>query len=251
MQAYIEKGFAWVGITEHIPPVSDRFLYPEEIEAGLDAAAMYGRFRRYIVACRRLQETYAPRLRIFVGFETEMVTGYEAHVRELVQTFQPDYMVGSLHHVNDLPFDLSEAHYRRAAAAVGGIEALYCRYFDQQAEMLEVLRPQVVGHFDYIRLFDPHYPARLQRPEIWARVRRNLARIKELGLMLDYNVYALRKGSREPFVSAPILEEALALGIPLAPGDDSHGLDSVGLNVAEAIRRLQAAGADTRWRLPA
>ena len=35
--AYIERGFDWVGITEHIPPVDDRFRYPEEIKAGLNA----------------------------------------------------------------------------------------------------------------------------------------------------------------------------------------------------------------------
>lgn len=32
--AYIHKGFKWVGITEHIPPVSADFLWPWDIEKG-------------------------------------------------------------------------------------------------------------------------------------------------------------------------------------------------------------------------
>ena len=41
VQAYIAHGYPWVGITEHMPPVSDDYLYPEEIAAGLDAAIMH------------------------------------------------------------------------------------------------------------------------------------------------------------------------------------------------------------------
>ena len=31
---YARQGFAWVGLTEHIPPVSDDFLFHGELEAG-------------------------------------------------------------------------------------------------------------------------------------------------------------------------------------------------------------------------
>jgi histidinol-phosphatase (PHP family) len=69
--AYIDQGYPWVGITEHMPPVSDAFVYPEEQRAGLDAAALGQRFADYMAVCRRLQSSYADRIRIFVGFETD------------------------------------------------------------------------------------------------------------------------------------------------------------------------------------
>ena len=37
IKQYIKLGFTKVGITEHIPPVSDKFLYPDEIEDKLSA----------------------------------------------------------------------------------------------------------------------------------------------------------------------------------------------------------------------
>ena len=72
--AYIAQGFAWVGITEHMPPASDEFLYSEEIEAGLNAAVMYERFARYMTTARELQAKYARDIRIFVAFEGESYT---------------------------------------------------------------------------------------------------------------------------------------------------------------------------------
>lgn len=251
VETYVRKGFRWVGITEHMPPVSDRFLYPEEMAAGLDAAAIRARFERYIHTCRELQRRYEADIRIFVGMETEAYTGALNYAEQLIKEFRPDYWVGSVHHVADIPIDGTAELYREAAAAVGGIDRLYCDYFDRQLEMIRRLTPAVVGHFDLIRIFDDDYPARLEKPEITARITRNLDLIRELGLILDFNVRALAKGASEPYVSTPILRMAIDRGIAVVPGDDSHGVDTVGQNLDEGMAILKQMGADTRWRRPA
>ncbi|MFA7013884.1 MAG: histidinol-phosphatase [Desulfobacterales bacterium] len=250
IQRYIEKGFAWVGITEHMPPSENRFRYPEETQAGLGVNDLYQRFARYMDTGRRLQEKYRFQIQILVGFESETYSGSPDFIDRLTEAFHPDYIVGSLHHVDDLGFDCSSGQYLQAAAALGGIDALYMRYFDLQHEMLRMLRPAVVGHFDLIRIFDPRYPQRILQPEIFQRIIRNLELIKNLDLILDYNVRALLKGADEPYISEPILRKALEMGINVVPGDDSHSIDSVGVGIAEGIRRLEALGFDTDWRRP-
>jgi len=250
LEAYAAQGFAWVGITEHMPPPEDRFRYPDEIAAGLDARALRERFARYIATGRRLQAAFAGRLTVFVGMETETYSGAVAYARELADAFAPDYLVGSVHHVADRNFDFSPEAYTRAARAVGGLDALYIRYFDLQLEMIQALKPAVVGHFDLVRVYDPDYRARLERPEIRTRIRRNLACIRDLGLILDFNVRALVKGATEPYIAAPILQAAHAMGIALVPGDDSHGVDTVGRHIPRAIDLLQALGASTDWPRP-
>lgn len=248
VQAYIDAGFAWVCLTEHMAPAASA-LIPED-EAPLSVAQLSVRFKRYFAEARRLQRTRKSELAIYVGFETEAWDGYQEAVRGVIDEFEPDMVVGSVHHVANIPFDYSAAHYRRAVAAAGGIVELYCAYFDRQLELIETFRPAVVGHFDLVRLFDPDYPQRWQTPAIRQRALRNLTRIKALDLMLDFNVRALTKGQPEPYVSAPWLRHAVELGIPLAPGDDSHGVATVGANVAAGIDILLAAGADCAWRRP-
>ena len=248
--AYIGKGFAWVGITEHMPPPGDPFIYPEERAAGLNAADLYRRFGDYIAEGRALQEKYADRIRIFIGMETETCTGSTALVADLRARFKPDYVVGSLHHVNDHPFDLSPEAYARAAKSSGGMIPFYCRYFDEQYQMLQDVRPQVVGHFDIVRIFDPAYRQRLEHADVKQRVIRNLQLIRELGAILDFNVRSLSKGASEPYVTESILKIALSLGIPAVPGDDAHGVDTVGLNVERGIKILEGFGFDLNWAEP-
>jgi histidinol-phosphatase (PHP family) len=74
--------------------------------------------------------------------------------------------------------------------------------------------------------------------------------VGDVGAILDYNVRALAKGQPEPYVSQPILERASALGLRIAPGDDSHGVDGVGVGLDEGIRRLRSAGFGSDWPDP-
>ena len=250
IQAYVDRGFTWAGITEHMPPLSDQFLYPEEIRQGLDAGKMYHRFERYVSTCRQLQERYRPRIQLYVGCELEFYEGAVAFVRQLMDTFVFDYVVGSLHHVDNIGFDHSPELYHAAVRASGGIEALYCAYFDAQYEMISAVEPQVVGHFDLVRIFDDDYRQRLTLPSVAQRIGRNLELIKDLDLTLDCNVRALAKGADEPYPTRAILQQAVELGISIVPGDDSHGADTVGEHIDEANRLLLALGADTNWRRP-
>ena len=251
VQAYMDWGYPWVGITEHMPPASDAYLYPEEKQAGLDAGALLERFAEYMTVCRRLKAKYADRIEILVGFETEYYEGSIDLARRLIGQFSPDYVVGSVHHVKEIPFDYSPQKYREAADRCGGLDELYNAYFDQQFEMLQALKPNVVGHLDLIRIYDPEYRVRIVKPEIWKKILRNLEWVRRLGLILDFNLRPLSRGEKEPYLSTPILEQAVHMGIDVVPGDDSHGVDTIGKYMAAAIEMLQAAGAPTDWRRPA
>ncbi len=247
---YSRCGFAWAALTEHMPAVSDRFLYPEELRDGLDAADTRQRFERFVVEARQLQRDWADRLRLFVGLECEAYTGAIELARDLTVRHQLDYVVGSVHHVDDLPIDTSQTDWLCAAEQVGGVEQLYLLYFDHQLEVIERLRPAVVGHFDLVRLHDPDYRERLASPAIRLRAERNLERIAALGLCLDVNSRAFAKGQDEPFPCRPLLEMALDLGIRLLPGDDSHSAADVAGGYERTLALLEELGLRAPWPDP-
>jgi histidinol-phosphatase (PHP family) len=74
--------------------------------------------------------------------------------------------------------------------------------------------------------------------------------IKRLDLILDYNLRPLSRGEDEPYLSAPILKKASEMGIDIVPGDDSHGVDTIGSHMHSAIAMLRAAGVGMTWRKP-
>jgi len=244
---YIELGFKRVGITEHIPPVNDDFLYPEEKALHLTAVDLNKRFENYFKTLNHLKKKYSAEIKLFAGMETEAYTGYIPHVKRLISTFQPDYIVGSVHHIHDIYFDYSREDYDKAAAVCGSYEALYETYFDRQHEMIQALKPFVVGHFDLIRIYDQAYAKRLLNPKIQEKVLRNLRLIKSLNLVMDFNLRPLARGEKEPYLTDSVLNAVKEMDIPVVPGDDSHGVNEAGGHVDKAIEILKARGFNTQW----
>ena len=156
IRAYIKGGFHWVGITEHAPAPNLELMYRDEQEAGMSPEFMFARFGEYMKECRRLRDEYRAEITIYPALEIETYSGFETFVPHLIRVFQPDYLVGSVHFVNDICFDYSPHLYQQAVESAGGIESLYERYFDAQYEMISLLKPAVVGHFDLIRIYDKH-----------------------------------------------------------------------------------------------
>ncbi len=239
-----------MGISEHMPPPEHRIIYPDELEQGFSVKDLGDRFSRYFFELERLKKKYKSDIRIFKGFETETVTGSPALVRSLIREFNPDYIVGSIHHLNDRCFDYSRQDYEAIAADFKGLDTMYTAYFDAQYKMILDLHPFVVGHFDIIRIYDPDFEARLDKPEIAERIQRNLSVIKELGLVLDYNLRPLAKGKKMPYLTPAILERAKALGIPVIPGDDAHSKEQAGMFVDKAVQSLKDMGFSTNWPTP-
>lgn len=247
---YINLGYNWVGITEHVPAINEDLLYPDQAEAGFTPEFLMNRFAGYIEECRRLQEKYADTITIYTAMEIETYSGYDTFIPMLLERFEPDYIVGSVHFVNDMGFDYSLKQYDNTAKSVGGYDTMYCRYFDLQYDMIKLLKPSIVGHFDLIRIFDPEYRFRLRKPEISKRVVRNLELIKDLDLIMDYNLRSLLKGADEPYITDSILRMARDMNIKVVPGDDSHGLDNIHINMEQAVKTLDSLGFDTDWPRP-
>jgi histidinol-phosphatase (PHP family) len=249
VNAYIDAGFAWAGLTEHMPPMDDAWRYPDEAASGLSATTLQQRFAAYFDECRRLRDKYRDRIELFCAFETETYPGSTAVVRELLRATQPDYIVGSVHHVGGIGIDYDRELYAQARAQAGGLAQLYCAYFDAQYAMLLELEPAVVGHFDLIRIFDQDYHNTLRHPEVWARIERNLDCIAHHDLILDFNVRGFDK-TAEQYPSRPVLEAALARQISIVPGDDSHGVASVARNYDKGVALLAELGHNRQWRRP-
>lgn len=241
LDAAIERGMVTYGVTNHVPTSEARFLYDDERAAGLDLEGRFAQFEAYARLSSEAVEAYAGRLEVLRGFEAEVVptASYVADMRGLRERYGFDYVVGSVHWVDEQPIDVSAELFDSAVRHVGGLEAFLVRYYRQVAEMVDELHPEVVGHFDLPRLFsegDPAHDAQVVR----AAGEQALELIAEQGALLEVNTAGFRKGLRGAYPAPWVVERASELGIAVTFSDDSHHVDHVAANLEKARAYLLA-----------
>jgi histidinol-phosphatase (PHP family) len=212
VQAAVRRGFATYGLSEHAPRGSPDDLYPEERDAGLTPADLAVRFDAYVAEAHRLREAYAGQIELLVGLETENISPEDlAQLEGVLAKYgtQIEYVVGSVHHVRGTPIDFDRSTYGRALAAFGtgptAASDFLSAYFDAQYELLLRIRPEVVGHIDLCRLYEPGL--RLEdHPEAWAKLERNVRYAIEYGALFELNAAALRKGWPGPYPGKDVID---------------------------------------------
>ncbi len=240
VQAAVDAGFTTYGLSEHAPRFKPEHLYPEEQH--LAPRDLQVTFQRYVASALALRQQYEERLELLIGFETEAlpVDTWAQQMQEIRRAAPFDYMVGSVHSIGDTWVDLNPATTERAAEACGGFEPMRCLYFDRLAQLVETLRPEIVGHVDLIRRFEPadfrFGATAMQHAE------RVLEAARASGSALEVNAAPVRRGFGPVYPGPQVLARACLMGVPVTLGDDSHGPDGVGVGLDACLEAIAAAG---------
>lgn len=238
-----ELGFAAYGVSEHAPRTEERFLYPEEVRKGFTCGRLMGDFERYAETLHALCDAFDDGPLLLRGFEAEVVPmqSYGKTMRELRQRFDFQYIVGSVHYVDEIQIDGPAQEFERAMRLCGGLEKLCIRYYQTVAAMVEELQPEIVGHLDLVRKNGSKLGA-LDTPAIRHEAQRALEIIARSGAILDLNTAAYRKGLHCPYPEPWLLQTASQMGIGVCFGDDSHSPEEVGAGLIKAREYLLENG---------
>ena len=250
LDAAVAYGFTTFGVTAHAPRSHARFLYPEEVDAGYTPDDLARDFRNYADTCAGLADEYSGRLEVLRGAEIEVVPGssYADEARALRERYGLDYLVGSVHWVDEMPFDTSKADFEKAVARLGGLEPFALRYYDLAGEMVDRVSPEVVGHLDLPRLYAEGAPE-LESGAVRSAVASVLERALAAGSILEVNVRAEQRGLTTPYPAPWIVRLAAEIGVPLCFSDDSHSAETVGAGIESGRSYLLGLGVDTITRL--
>lgn len=175
-------------------------------------------FDSFVKEAQRLKTKYSNDIELLIGSEIEYIhPDYTAHVEMLKKNWQLDYVVGSLHHVGGIPIDYSPELYQHALTTVakGDYVTFYETYYDEQWQMLKTVKPQVVGHFDLIRIFTPQDQpppclttalAATSSSSLWQKMERNIDWIISYGGLFEINSRAWKKGLKDAYPQRDVIQ---------------------------------------------
>ncbi|MBL7110850.1 MAG: histidinol-phosphatase [Bacteroidales bacterium] len=254
----IKQGFSFLGFTDHSPvPFPNTFAIHE---GGLDD---------YVEAINRLKvqgsgestkiENRKSKIEILLGLEYDYIPGLTGSVRELRDAYPFDYIIGSVHLIRNTHPGLiwfidgpQAATYDQGLRDVFGGDArkAVTAYWRQLQEMVTQEKPDIIGHFDKVKMHNHDRFFREDDPWYVALAEESLELIRQTGAVVEINTRGLyKKRSASLFPSSNLLKKILQLKIPVALTSDAHKPEELSLHFDEARAILQEIGFRSQWML--
>jgi histidinol-phosphatase (PHP family) len=240
VKAALDAGFSGIGFSAHAPlPFANAWSMKEE-----DAAA-------YFAEIRKLEKEYAGRIEVFAALEQDYVPGMTKAFAAVKKETSADYLIGAIHLVvaqeqQGLWFiDGPKENFDSGLSNIfqGDIRKALQAYFHQLREMISREKPDVIAHFDKIKMNNAGRYFSEDEPAYLREISDTLDAIAASGGIMEVNTRGLYTGRFADFYpAARFLKQACALKIPVTISSDAHQPAEIASGFAEAEAMLKDAG---------
>ena len=222
-----ERGIEELGVSEHIYRFSaalEVWQHPFWRSQAVDDLDAYCAFVRDETDLR-------------LGIEADFVVGAEDRMASLLDGYEWDYVVGSVHFIREGAVDHEDFDVWDSARDP---DQVWRRYFEILGEAARSGMFDILAHPDLVKMWGR------QRPQPDGDLRRyyDLAMegIAESGIAVEVSTAGLRKPVGELYPARPFLEMVLDAGNPIALSSDAHAPDHLGAGYEQAVELLGDLG---------
>lgn len=226
-QAASDRGIAELGVSEHIYRFSralEIWRHPFWVQNARDDLDGYRGFVREQTDLK-------------LGIEADFVPGGEDRTASLLDAYDFDYVLGSIHFLRDDAIDMDDFSVWRSGRSP---EAIWRAYFETLARAARSGLFDILAHPDLVKVWGPERP----RPEGDPRryYEPAIEAIAETRIAVELSTAGLRKRVRELYPAEGFLQDCVAAGAPVALSSDAHRPEDVGADYEQALALLERLG---------
>jgi histidinol-phosphatase (PHP family) len=229
-EAASERGIAELGVAEHI----HRFSQALEVWQH----PFWRRWARDDVDdyCAFVREQTDLRL----GIEADYVSGREDRIASFLDAREWDYVVGSVHFVQDAAVDLDGPDWEHVWGRGDRADKVWERYFATLGTAARSGLYDIMAHPDLVKVWGSARPQPERDPRHYYEPA--VEAMLEAGVAMELSTAGLRKPAGELYPAPALLEMAVDAGLPIALSSDAHEPEHVGHRYDEALAALADAG---------
>ena len=185
-----------------------------------------------------VQKAKAKGYNVKLGIELDFIPGKEKEIADFLKPYPWDYVIGSVHWIDDWGFDLAEMREKWNQPS---ILKVYEDYFWRIEKLLESKQFDILGHVDVIKVFG-HRPNVEEHEKLLRIYDRIVPMIKKSGITVEMSTAGLRKPVGELYPAPELMERLVRAKIPMMINSDAHRPDHVGEDYDKGIDYLRSYG---------
>jgi histidinol-phosphatase (PHP family) len=192
---------------------------------------------QYFEEIKKLKIAYNSSIKIHPSLEIDYIPGIASPASELFTNYPLDYKIGSIHFVDAFDDGYPWGIDGSAKLFAEGIEKIWNKdakkavqkYYQLLREMISLAKPDIIGHFDKIRMHNEEN-LYFSEEDSWYRreVFESLELLGDSKCMVEVNTRGMYRGNKkEPYPSLWILKEMAKMNIPIVLNSDAHKPDEI------------------------
>jgi histidinol-phosphatase (PHP family) len=227
VKAAIKAGLKEIGFSDHAPMVHQRM-------PGITMD--FDELPKYHDMILDVQQRYASQISIKIALEADFIPGYEAKIKEIVDGFPYDYLIGSVHFIDNWAFDDPDPKVKEYWK-IHDVNDVYRKYYKLLQQSAKTGFYHIIGHPDLPKKFGA-------RPtiDLTDEIKATAQVFKETGVAIEINTAGLRKPIGEMYPAPNCLKIYHDAGVPLTFGSDSHTPEDVGRDFDKAMDLAKSVG---------
>lgn len=171
-----------------------------------------------------------------MSIEMDYTPGKQAEMEAFIKSYPFDYVIGSVHWVEDFGIDLAE--YRKEWDRRDLYET-YRSYYDQIVTLAESNLFDIVGHIDLVKIFK-YVPT--DQEFLLEQYERITDALKDSKTCVEISSAGLRKPVGRIYPEPELLSLCYKKGIPIVLSSDAHEPHQVGENYEATIKLAKEIG---------
>ncbi len=225
VQHAIKIGLKEIGFSCHAPMVHERL---QRVTMDFSQLPLYHQLTN------DMKVKYAGKLSIKIALESDYIEGFEQQTKAIIDGYNYDYIIGSVHYVDGWAID-DPATLERWKTQ--DINQVWKNYFALLRKSAQTGYFNIIGHSDLPKKFG-HRPT----IDLTEDVKATAQVFKQAGVAVEINTSGLRKPVKEMYPALNYLTIYHDAGVPLTIGSDSHSPTDVGKNFDDAVTLAKNAG---------
>lgn len=230
----VKKGFISIGFSGHSHFEKDNNSMSKENTI------------KYLDNIKRCKNIYKDKIQVYLGIEGDY---YSCLNKDTDEDMGLDYRIGSVHYIDDgnnnyFPIDMSKDSFNYTLKYFGGIKEVIYRYYDNVINMIEIQKPDIIGHLDLIRKYNLTKEYFTEEEDWYIKKTDDVINvIKKSGSIVEVNTKIMsRNNLNAHYPNKNIIKRLLDKNIPIIINSDAHNSNNLDHFYLEIVKELKNIG---------
>ncbi len=234
IQEAVSKGLDYIGISDHAPLWCQHSDHPLP-----DLHMAKSDFANYYNEMLKLKEKYKGKINVLRGLELDYFAGCEDLYQEILEEYEFDYLIGSVHYVNEI-------HIYDSKRWEKNVDIL--KFIEDYVELIKKLvksrMADIIAHLDSIKIWKEISGNDFYQEIFFEKLTDILYdEGDEQNTVIEINASGIKKAG-EVFPALKLIKALSSIGFDFTYGSDAHRPEDVGFGYDTASSLLNEIGID-------